>query len=95
LSNLQVKVSFRLGPYRNASTEPATTKTAAWSSDAAKSGNMDRLRSHLAAGSLAHKLLDAWMAGKTKDAQARMLSVLEQHGATTQVIDAGSSTSAA
>jgi hypothetical protein len=60
------------------------------SSDAAKPTNIDRLRTHLAVGGLASKLLDAWLAGSSTDAQARMLSVLDGNSSSTQVTDAGS-----
>lgn len=63
------------------------------SNDAAKPNNIDRLRTHLAADTLASKLLNAWLAGPSADAKARMLSVLDSHNSTVEVIDASATPS--
>lgn len=45
--------------------------------DVTRRSNFDRLRGHLKEGSLAGRLLDAWLAGDAEDAVGRMRAVLD------------------
>jgi hypothetical protein len=53
----------------------------------AKLNNTQRLRTHLASGSLAAALLTAWEKGDPAEAQARMLAAMTRFHAPKQVAD--------